>query len=144
MRIVTFLESSIPLDAGRNKITFQNLIGNPSFLRPYVQNGEYRKNSHLISDSLRPKSDSWTQKRAKSKKYLLKKSIFIVYTSEEASFMLGREMGEKNNSLIKRREFLKLAMEEREKILREQAEKLADYYEKEVEWKELGGELAES
>jgi len=53
-------------------------------------------------------------------------------------------MGEKNNSLIKRREFLKLAMEEREKILREQAEKLADYYEKEVEWKELGGELAES
>ena len=75
---------------------------------------------------------------------MLKKSIFIVYTSEEASFMLGREMGEKNNSLIKRREFLKLAMEEREKILREQAEKLADYYEKEVEWKELGGELAES
>ncbi|MHC1737342.1 MAG: helix-turn-helix domain-containing protein [Ignavibacteriaceae bacterium] len=64
-------------------------------------------------------------------------------SSEEASFMLGREIGEKNNSLIKRREFLKLAKEEREKILRAQAEKLAGHYENEDDWKDLGGELAE-
>jgi len=64
-------------------------------------------------------------------------------SSEEASFMLGREIGEKINSMIKRREFLKLAKEERERILKEQSEKWLDYYEKEDEWKESGGALAE-
>jgi hypothetical protein len=47
-------------------------------------------------------------------------------------------------SVIGRRAFLKLSLEERRRIMAEQAEKMAQYYEQDQEWKELqGGDIVE-
>lgn len=47
-------------------------------------------------------------------------------------------------SLIERRAFMKLPINERRRIMAEQAEKMAQYYERNSEWKELqGGDIVE-
>jgi len=49
-----------------------------------------------------------------------------------------------NQSLSERRQFLKLPREERDRILREQAEEIADFYEHDTEWREWeGGPIVE-
>ena len=49
-----------------------------------------------------------------------------------------------NRSLSERRQFLKLPKEERERILSEQAEEMADFYEHDTEWREWeGGPIVE-
>lgn len=48
------------------------------------------------------------------------------------------------HSLIDRRSFMKLPLEERRRILAEQAEKMASFYESDKEWRKLeGGDLIE-
>ncbi|MBI4641978.1 MAG: hypothetical protein HY731_14910 [Candidatus Tectomicrobia bacterium] len=66
-------------------------------------------------------------------------------TQEEAERMLGEAIKtEQPLSLIERRAFMKLPLEERRRILAEQAEKMAAYYEQDSEWKELqAGDIVE-
>ena len=45
-----------------------------------------------------------------------------------------------NQSLSKRRQFLKLPKEKRDRILREQAAEMADFYERDTQWREWEGE----
>ena len=46
-----------------------------------------------------------------------------------------------DGSLSERRRFLQLPKEERDRILREQAEEMADFYENDTEWREWEGGL---
>lgn len=64
---------------------------------------------------------------------------------EEAEQILGEAMGGSLSlSLIERRAFLKLPLEERRKLLAEQAEKMREHYRQDSEWKELqAGDLVE-
>ena len=49
-----------------------------------------------------------------------------------------------NQSFSTRRQFLKLPKEERHRILTEQAEEMADFYEHDMEWREwLAGPIIE-
>lgn len=65
---------------------------------------------------------------------------------EEAERLLGGSIKESPiRSLIERRAFLKLPLEERRRLLAEQAEKMEAFYEQDSEWRELGGgDLVES
>ena len=58
---------------------------------------------------------------------------------------LGEEVElEQAPPATQRRAFMQLALEERRRILAEQAEEMVAHYEKEAEWRELGGgDLAE-
>ncbi len=52
--------------------------------------------------------------------------------------------GELALPIIERRSFMKLPLEERRRILAEQAEKLATYYAQDSEWREMeAGDLVE-
>ena len=66
-------------------------------------------------------------------------------TQEEAERMLGETVkGKEPITLRQRRAFMKLPLEERRRILTEQAEKMAAYYKQDLEWKELqGGDIVE-
>jgi transcriptional regulator with XRE-family HTH domain len=66
-------------------------------------------------------------------------------TRGEAETMLGETMEVKQPfTLRQRRAFMKLPLEERRRILAEQAEKVAAYYKQDLEWKELqGGDIIE-
>ena len=49
-----------------------------------------------------------------------------------------------NQSFSEHRRFLKLPKEERDRILRKQAEEMADFYENDPEWREwVGGPIIE-
>jgi len=62
-------------------------------------------------------------------------------TKEESKKILGEDLGtEEPFSLIERREFIKLSLEERRRILKEQAEEMSSYYENNTEWKDLQGQ----
>lgn len=70
-----------------------------------------------------------------------------VITREEAEQMIGEPLAmEPPLSLVERRAFLKLPLEERRRILEEQAKRtVQDYEEERTEWAELqGGDLIES
>ncbi len=66
-------------------------------------------------------------------------------TRDEAESLLGRKLeGRQPLSLVERRAFLKLPLEERRRILAEQAEEAAVCYEAHPEWRELqGGDIVE-
>ena len=66
-------------------------------------------------------------------------------TEMEAEQLLNRPMeSSANQSLSERRQFLKLPKKERDRILREQAEEMADFYEHDTEWREWeGGPIVE-
>jgi Zn-dependent peptidase ImmA (M78 family)/transcriptional regulator with XRE-family HTH domain len=66
-------------------------------------------------------------------------------TKEEAQKMLGKNLKTKEPvSLIERKEFMKLPLEKRRQILKEQADNMALYYEDNTEWKESqGGDIVE-
>jgi hypothetical protein len=68
-----------------------------------------------------------------------------VLAQEEAERMLGEELEvEEPLSLIERRAFMNLPMEERRRILAEQARKMVTHYERDSEWKDYqGGDLVE-
>jgi Zn-dependent peptidase ImmA (M78 family)/DNA-binding XRE family transcriptional regulator len=66
-------------------------------------------------------------------------------TAEEGKHMLGitKEEGDRLES-IQRRAFMKLPMEERRRILAQQANELQEYYEQDVEWRQCqGGDVHE-
>ena len=61
-------------------------------------------------------------------------------TREEAQDMLGKQFDiEVPLSLIERRAFMKLPLEERRRILAQQAEKMVTHYETDLAWRDLGG-----
>ena len=63
-----------------------------------------------------------------------------VITHEEVQRMLGEDIEmEQSLTLIQRRAFMKLPLEERRRILAQQAEKMVAHYEEDTEWRELGG-----
>jgi len=66
-------------------------------------------------------------------------------TKEEAQKMLGKNIKTQEPiSLIERKEFMKLSLEKRRQILKEQADNMALYYEDNTEWKESqGGDIVE-
>ncbi len=66
-------------------------------------------------------------------------------TRSEAEALLGRELErDQPLTLVERRAFLRLPVEERRRILAEQAEGAAAYYEAHPEWRELqGGDIVE-
>jgi len=64
-------------------------------------------------------------------------------SSDEASRLLGVEVDSKELSLIKKKEFLKLALTDRNKLLAEQADKFVEHYNNNREWKEFGGDIVE-
>lgn len=64
-------------------------------------------------------------------------------SSDEASRLLGDEVDSKELSLIKKKEFLKLALTDRNKLLAEQADKFVEHYNNNREWKEFGGDIVE-
>lgn len=65
-------------------------------------------------------------------------------SSDEAASLLGDNIDSQELSLIKKKEFMKLSIKDRERILSEEADKLAHYYETNKEWKDLGaGEFVE-
>ena len=63
-----------------------------------------------------------------------------VITRQEAQDMLGEDIeGEEPISLVTRRNFMKLPIDERRRILARQAEKLQHHYDEDSTWRELGG-----
>ena len=67
-------------------------------------------------------------------------------TSEDAHDELISRIRDKSSPLTlkERRAFLKLPMEMRRILLREQADRMADYYERDTEWREIeGGDFVE-
>ena len=63
-----------------------------------------------------------------------------VITRQEAQDMLGENVeGEEPISLVTRRNFMKLPIDERRRILARQAEKLKHDYDEDSTWRELGG-----
>ena len=65
-------------------------------------------------------------------------------SSNEASRLLGEDINSQDLSLIKKKEFMKLSIKDRERILAEEANKFAQFYETNKEWKDIGaGEFIE-
>ncbi len=67
-------------------------------------------------------------------------------SSNDAVGLLGHNIdpGNLNLSLVKKKEFMKLSIKDRKRILSEEADKLAHFYETNNEWKDLGaGEFFE-
>ncbi|MFO8009550.1 MAG: XRE family transcriptional regulator [Dehalococcoidia bacterium] len=69
-----------------------------------------------------------------------------IITHQEAERMLGKQLvkAEVPLDLVERRSFMKLPLEDRRRILAEQAERMASYYERDTERADLqGGDLVE-
>lgn len=65
-------------------------------------------------------------------------------SSDEAARLLGDDIDSQELSFIKKKEFMKLSIKDRERILSEETDKLAHFYETNKEWKDLGaGEFIE-
>jgi transcriptional regulator with XRE-family HTH domain len=64
-------------------------------------------------------------------------------SSNEAARLLGKDIDSQELSLIQKKEFLKLSLSDRNKILSEQADKFVQYYNSNSEWKEFGGDIIE-
>ncbi len=64
---------------------------------------------------------------------------------EEAEAMLGEKIGaDVPLPVVERQAFMKLPLEERRRLLAEQAARLAEHYAQDTEWRELeGGDLVE-
>lgn len=88
---------------------------------------------------LPPEESRWLQAR------VLRALAEGLLTPEDAERILGKQIGTKAPlSLVERRSFMKLPIEERRRLLAEQAEKLTSYYKMDTEWKDLqGGEPVE-
>jgi transcriptional regulator with XRE-family HTH domain/Zn-dependent peptidase ImmA (M78 family) len=111
----------------------------PSYYRQWcidISQMGYRKHE---PDPLVPEQPQWftrTVLRAVSEGLL---------SQEEAERMLGEKVStETSLSLVERRAFLKLPMEERRRLMALQAEKMGSYYEENQDWKGLmEGELVD-
>jgi Zn-dependent peptidase ImmA (M78 family)/DNA-binding XRE family transcriptional regulator len=104
----------------------------PSYYRQWcidISQMGYRKQEPDPLETERPQWLTRTVLRAVSEGLL---------SQEEAERMLGEKMSpETSLSLVERRAFLKLPMEERRRLLAMQAEKVAEAYEENPEWKDL-------
>lgn len=90
-------------------------------------------------ESIPPESPVWFHQN------VLRAFSMGLITKEEAERMLGKAVkGQVPLSLIERRAFLKLPLEERRRRMAEQAKRLARTYERRSDWKELqGGDIHE-
>ncbi len=86
---------------------------------------------------LAPEQPQWLHRM------LLRSLAEGLVSQEEAERMLGKQVKtEMPLSLIERRSFMKLTLEERRRILAEQADRLASHYEQDLGWADLqGGDL---
>ena len=83
---------------------------------------------------LPPEKPEWLRQR------VLRAFAEGVISHEEAEAILGEEIdNEIPMSLVQRRSFMKLPLEERRRLMLEQAEKLISHYEDDKGWRELGG-----
>ncbi len=65
-------------------------------------------------------------------------------SSDEAARLIGNDIDSQELSLIKKKEFMKLSIKDRERILAEEADKLVEFYETNKELKDFGaGEFIE-
>ncbi|MCK9282621.1 MAG: XRE family transcriptional regulator [Melioribacteraceae bacterium] len=100
----------------------------------------------LINKNNWKKSEPMPMKEEKSQWF--EKSVLHAYSegmisSEETKKLLGDEFHPLKSSLEKKREFLKLPKEVRGKLLKEQAERFIEVYEKDDEWRHFGGGIIE-
>ena len=92
------------------------------------------------------KSEPYPMKEEKSQwfeKNILHSFSEGLISSDEASRLLGKDIGSQELSLIKKKEFLKLSQNDRRKLLAEQSERFVQHYESNNEWKEFGGDIIE-
>ncbi len=66
-----------------------------------------------------------------------------VISTDEAAHLLGETLDFQELSLIKKKEFLKLSQNDRNRILSEQADKFIQHYNNDNEWKVFGGDIVE-
>ena len=65
-------------------------------------------------------------------------------TREEAERLTGEDFGVDSLTLTERRALMKLPVEDRRRLLAEQADKISSHYEQDQEWREIGrGEVVE-
>jgi Zn-dependent peptidase ImmA (M78 family)/DNA-binding XRE family transcriptional regulator len=90
-------------------------------------------------NSLPPEHPSWFRQN------VLRAFSTGLLTKEEAEGMIGKlDRGKQPLSLIERRAFLKLPLEERRRKIAEQAKQMSRFYEQRSDWKELqGGDIYE-
>ena len=90
-------------------------------------------------EELPPEQPQWLRQ------HVLRALAEGMLSREEAERVLGKTIqGSPPRSLIERRAFMRLPLEERRKLLAEQAEKMRDHYKRDSEWKELqAGDLVE-
>lgn len=84
-------------------------------------------------DPLPPEKPEWLRQN------VLRAFAEGVIGHEDAEAMLGGKIENQIPlSLVKRRSFMKLPLEERRRLMAEQAEKLSSHYEQDTGWRELG------
>jgi transcriptional regulator with XRE-family HTH domain len=84
-------------------------------------------------NTLPPEKPEWLRQN------VLRAFVEGILSHEEAEVMLGEKIEDQMPlSLVKRKNFMKLPLEERRRLMVEQAEKLASHYEEETDWKDLG------
>ena len=88
---------------------------------------------------LQPEKPEWLRQN------VLRAFVEGILNHEEAETMLGEKIEDQMPlSLVKRKNFMKLPLEERRRLMVEQAEKLASHYKDDTEWKDLGaGDFSE-
>jgi len=59
-------------------------------------------------------------------------------SSDEAARLLGNDIDSQDLSLIKKKEFMKLSIKDRERILSQEADRLAQFYSTNKDWKDIG------
>jgi len=59
-------------------------------------------------------------------------------SSDEAARLLGDDFDSPELSLIKKKEFMKLSIKDRERVLSDEADRLAQFYSTTKEWKDIG------
>ena len=59
-------------------------------------------------------------------------------SSDEAARLLGDDIDSQDLSLIKKKEFMKLSIKDRERILAQEADRLAQFYFTNKDWKDIG------
>jgi Zn-dependent peptidase ImmA (M78 family)/DNA-binding XRE family transcriptional regulator len=100
----------------------------------------------LINKNNWKKSEPMPMKEEKSQWF--EKSVLHAYSegmisSAETKNLLGEDFISPKPSLGKKREFLKLPKEVRDKLLEEQAEKFVEFYENSDEWRDFGGDFVD-
>ena len=94
-----------------------------------INKNNWKKNEPM---SMKEEKSQWFERN------VLRAFSESLISSGEAASLLGADVHTQELSLIKKKEFMKLSLKDRERILLEEADKLAQFYESDKEWKDLG------